>query len=67
MDKWLCWAGISVGGLMLVLFLLDFILKMAGVEAFLPFGGLDYVVDIICAIAAGLLIYLSIDALRDVK
>lgn len=67
MEKWLCWAGIGVGGLLLILFLLDFILKIAGVESFLPFGGLDYVVDVICAIASALLLYLSFDAMRDVK
>jgi hypothetical protein len=67
MDKWLCWAGTGVGALMLILFALDFILKIAGVETYLPFGGLNYFVDVVCALASGLLLYLSIDALREVK
>jgi hypothetical protein len=67
MEKWMCWAGIGVGAILFILFLLDFILKMAGVETFLPFGGLDYVVDVVCVIASGLLLYLSIDALRELK
>jgi len=67
MEKWLCWAGVGVGALMLLLFALDFILKIAGVETYLPFGGLDYVVDVICVLASGMLLYLSLDALREVK
>jgi hypothetical protein len=67
MEKWLCWAGTGVGALMLILFALDFILNMAGVETYLPFGGLSGFVDIVCALASGLLLYLSISALRELK
>jgi len=67
MEKWLCWGGIAVGGLLLVLFLLDLVLKIAGAESFLPFGGLDYVVDAICLIASALLLFLSLDAYKDMR
>ncbi len=67
MEKWLCWAGTGVGALLLILFALDFILNIAGVVTYLPFGGLSPFVDIVCALAAGLLLFLSVDALREVK
>lgn len=67
MEKWLCWAGTGVGALLLILFALDFILNIAGVETYLPFGGLSGAVDIICALASALLLYLSLDALRELK
>jgi hypothetical protein len=67
MEKGLCWAGTAVGGILLILFLADFILKIAGFTSYLPFGGLDYVLDVICAMAAGILLFLSLNALKDVK
>jgi len=49
---------------MLLLFILDFFLKV-------PFGGADLegmrTVDILGILASGVLLYLSINALRDVR
>jgi hypothetical protein len=60
MEKWLCWVSLGVAGLVLLLFLLDLIIKI-------PFGGINSFVDILCILAAGLLAYLSWDALRDLR
>ncbi len=67
MEKWLCWASAGIAGLFLFLFVLDFILSLADVKSFLPFGGLSLFVDVVCALAAGLLLYLSLDAMRDLR
>jgi zinc transporter ZupT len=67
MEKWMCWGAAGVAGLLLVLFLADFALKLAGVETYLPFGGVSYFVDVVCALAAGILLYLSLDAMRELK
>ena len=67
MEKWLCWGSICVAGLLLVLFLLDLVLYFVGVSSFLPFGGISQTVDVICILASGLLLYLSWDALRDLR
>jgi hypothetical protein len=56
-----------VAGLLLLLFLLDFVLDLVGVTGFLPFGGLDYFVDIVCVIGSGLLLYLALDSLRELR
>lgn len=61
MEKWLCWGSLGVSGVLLLLFLLDLFLKI-------PFGGLGrWVVDIIGALACGLVAYLSWDALKDLR
>ncbi len=60
MEKWLCWGSLGVSGVLLILFLLDLIIKI-------PFGGLSLAVDIVALLAAGLVIYLSWEALREVR
>jgi hypothetical protein len=61
MEKWLCWGSLGVAGLLLLLFIPDLVFNM-------PFGkGIGMAVDIIVIIAAGLLAYLSWNALRDVR
>lgn len=60
MEKWLCWGAMGVAGLLLVLFLLDVVLKV-------PFGGISLTVDIIAIVASVLLLYLSWDAVRDLR
>lgn len=60
MEKGLCWGSLSVAGLMLLFFILDLVLKI-------PFGGLSLYVDIFGLLASGVLLYLSWDALRDVR
>lgn len=66
MEKWLCWGSMGVAGVLLVLFLLDLVLSIANVP-YMPFGGLDKVVDVIGIIASGLLFYLAWDAYKDVR
>lgn len=60
MEKWLCWGSLGVSGVLLLLFLLDLVMKI-------PFGGLSIAVDVIALIACGLVIYLSWEALREVR
>ena len=60
MDKWLCWGSMGVSGLLLLLFLLDLILSM-------PFGGISKVVDVFGIIASGIVLFLAIDAFRDLR
>ncbi len=66
MEKWLCWGSLGVAGLLLVLFLLDLILDIAGL-GWRPFGGISYFVDVVCILIAGAVVYLSYDALQDLK
>jgi hypothetical protein len=66
MDKWMCWISLGVSGLLGLLFLLDFVLYLAGVP-FLPFGGVSATVDVVCVLASGILVYLSLDALKDIR
>jgi hypothetical protein len=66
MDKWLCWSGLAISAIFLLLFLLDFIFSMAGVP-FLPFGGMDTVVDVLGSLCSAVLLYLSWNALREVR
>ena len=60
MDKWLCWGSMGVSGLLLLLFLLDLFLSM-------PFGGISKVVDIFGILASGIVLFLAIDAFRDLR
>jgi hypothetical protein len=60
MDKWLCWGSMGVSGLLLLLFLLDLFLSW-------PFGGISKVVDIFGILASGIVLFLAIDAFRDLR
>ena len=60
MDKWLCWGSMGVAGLLLLLFLLDLILRI-------PFGRVSLVVDIFGILASGIVLFLAIDAFRDLR
>jgi hypothetical protein len=60
MDKWLCWGSIGVSGLLLLLFLLDLFTNM-------PFGGISTVVDVFGILASGVVLFLGIDAFRDLR
>jgi hypothetical protein len=61
MEKKLCIASLSVAGVLLLLFVLDLFIGF-------PFGGPPAftLIDIVGALAGGLLLYLSWNALRDV-
>ena len=58
MEKWMCWSGLGVSGVVFLLFLLDLILGF-------PFGRLSVTVDILAILACGLVAYVSWDALQD--
>jgi hypothetical protein len=50
----------GVSGLLLLLFLLDLFLSM-------PFGGISKVVDVFGILASGIVLFLAIDAFRDLR
>ena len=60
MEKGLCWGSLIIGGLFLILFILDIVLKI-------PFGGLSLVVDIFGILASAILCYLAWNTLRDFR
>jgi hypothetical protein len=60
MEKWLCWTSMGVSGGLLLLFLLDLFLGI-------PFAGLNKFVDVVCVLAAGVVLYLSWDAYQDLR
>jgi hypothetical protein len=61
MEKWFCWGAMAVGGILLVLFLLNTLLGI-------PFGkAINLGIDIVVILASGLLIYLGWNALRDIS
>jgi hypothetical protein len=59
MEKWLCWGSLGVAGLMLLLFILDLTIGI-------PFGGLSKPIDILGILASAVVVYLALNALRDV-
>jgi hypothetical protein len=60
MEKWLCWGSIGVAGLLLLMFLLDFIIAF-------PFGQMSKFVDIVSILASAVVLYLAWDALKDLR
>jgi len=60
MEKWMCWSGLGISGVVFLLFLLDLIVGI-------PFGGISIAVDILALLACGLVGYVSWDALQDLR
>jgi len=61
MEKILCYSSLAVAILVLLMFLLDLI---AGV----PFGGGPFtVVDILGVLAAGIVVYLAVHVMKELK
>lgn len=60
MEKWLCWGSMGVAGLVLLLFILDLVNGMTFKKVSVP-------VDIVGALACGVVIYLAWDAYKDVR
>jgi hypothetical protein len=60
MDKWLCWGSMGVAGLMLLLFILDIIFAI-------PFGRIHIVIDVFGILASGVIIFLALDAARELR
>jgi len=60
MEKWLCWGSLGVAGLLLLLFLLDLIISI-------PFGGIDWYINVIGILACGLTGYLAWESFREMR
>ena len=61
MDKILCYGSLGIAILMLLLFLLDLVVKF-------PFGGGPFTtVDVFGVLASGIVIYLALNAKKDLK
>ena len=60
MEKWLCFGSMGIAGLLLLLFLLDTVLGI-------PFGGSSLLVDIFGIIVCAIVLYLALDAFRDLR
>lgn len=60
MEKWLCWTSMGVAGLLLLLFVLDFVTGI-------PFSQVSKLVDILGVLTSGLVLYLAWDAYRDLR
>jgi hypothetical protein len=60
MEKWLCWGSLGVAGLLVLLFLLDLIIGI-------PFGGIDWYINIIGIIACALVAYLAWESFREIR
>ena len=67
MEKWFCWGSAGVAGLLLLLFVLDLILAIAGLVTAAPFGGLSYFIDVLGAMGSGMLLYLCIDSMKELR
>ncbi len=67
MEKWFCWGSVGVAGVLLLLFILDFVFYFLNLVNAAPFGGVSPFVDVLGAIACGLLLYLSIETMREQK
>jgi hypothetical protein len=61
MEKILCYSSLAVAILVLLMFLLDLVLGI-------PFGGGPFVtVDILGILAAGIVVYLAVNVMKDLK
>ncbi len=66
MDRWLCWIGMGVSGLFLLLFLLDLVFSMASIP-FQPFSGIDPILDVLGMICSAVLFWLAYSAFRETR
>ncbi len=60
MEKWFCWAALGASGFFLLLFVLDLILRI-------PFGRVDWVVNLLGMVACGMIGYLAWDSFRELR
>jgi hypothetical protein len=73
MQKWFCWFALGVGGVLLLLFLLDLVLGFpfgggfGGSETTSSYPGDITVVDFVGIVMAGIILYLGWSALRDLR
>jgi hypothetical protein len=67
MPKALCLTGLVIAILVLLLFVFDLIVSLAGQGALSPFRGTSISMDVIFMVCAGMLAYLSWSAFRELK
>jgi len=60
MEKWLCWGALGVSSILALLFLLDMFTGF-------PFGSASVALDVFVVLAGGVIIYLCIDTMREIK
>jgi hypothetical protein len=60
MLKGLCWASLGIAGLLTLCFVLDMVLGM-------PFGGASVAMDVFGILAGGVIVYLAIDTIRELR
>jgi hypothetical protein len=60
MEKWLCWSSLGVSGVLLLLFLLDLFIGI-------PFGGIDWLVNVFGILACGLVGYLAWESFKELR
>lgn len=61
MEKWFCWASMTLAAVLLLIFLLDLVLP-----SHFMFLGIGTMVDIFAILCCALLGYLAWDAVRDI-
>lgn len=66
MEKALCWGTLGVTALLVLLFLLDFIMILGG-GGMWPLNGASGTLDVFAILAGGIIIYICIDTLREIK
>jgi len=62
MEKWLCWGSLGISGILLLFFVLDLIPSVN-----FPFGGIDWLVDVIGILSCGLVGYLAWESFKDLR
>lgn len=60
LERYLCWGALGVAGLLVLLFLLDMFASW-------PFAGASGALDVFMILASGIVIYVCIDTLRELR
>jgi hypothetical protein len=60
MEKGLCWTALVITAILTLVFLLDLFAQV-------PFGGASPTLDVFAILAGGILIYLCIDTMRELR
>lgn len=60
LERYLCWGALGVAGLLVVMFLLDLFASW-------PFAGASGALDVFMILASGIVIYICIDTLRELR
>ena len=65
MPKGLCITALVISALVLVLFLSDLVLSFAGLTTIAPFKGASALIDIVFAVCAGIVAFLSWQTFKE--